>query len=360
MLVQQFLQNGGTLADLESRYGIDAKRHGKYPNLVLLKYNQIESPMGEPIVQECRGLILDENDSWKVISRPFDKFFNIEEGHAAKIDWSTARVYEKLDGSLMTLYWYRNAWEVSSSGSPDASGPVNNDSSMTFADLFWKVWEEKGYRLPTQPDPEDEYYSYMFELMTPYNRVVVPHIENRLVLLGVRELINFEEFPPQLPAESVNWEYVKTFDITDFASVTREADKLNPMQQEGFVVVDANFNRVKVKSPQYVAIHHMKDGFSDRRMIDLVRANEGSEFLGYFPEYKPLYDKIRSAYDALVAETEAAYEEIKSIDTQKDFALRATKFRCSGALFSLRAKKVNCVKDYLKDISVQNLERLIL
>ena len=39
-----------------------------------------------------------------------------------KINWKTARVYEKIDGSLMTLYFYDNKWIISSSGKPDADG----------------------------------------------------------------------------------------------------------------------------------------------------------------------------------------------------------------------------------------------
>lgn len=68
-----------------------------YNHKILLKYNQIESPMGEIETQECRGLIL-EKDTWRVICLTFFKFFNAEEGHAAKIDWDTALVLEKADG----------------------------------------------------------------------------------------------------------------------------------------------------------------------------------------------------------------------------------------------------------------------
>lgn len=64
---------------------------------VLLKYNQIESDFANEEVRDCRGLIL-EMGSWKVLSLGFFKFFNAAEGHAAKIDWSTAHVLEKLDG----------------------------------------------------------------------------------------------------------------------------------------------------------------------------------------------------------------------------------------------------------------------
>ena len=55
--------------------------------------------MGSPLVAECRGIILDEQDDWRVVSYPFDKFFNYNESKAAVLDWSQGvDVYEKLDG----------------------------------------------------------------------------------------------------------------------------------------------------------------------------------------------------------------------------------------------------------------------
>jgi hypothetical protein len=70
-----------------------------YPNKILLKYDQMVSPtlMGLPEMKECRGIVL-EKDTWKVMSLAFIKFFNSGEGNAAKIDWKTAKVLEKLDG----------------------------------------------------------------------------------------------------------------------------------------------------------------------------------------------------------------------------------------------------------------------
>jgi hypothetical protein len=113
-----------------ARFAVRAKRHGKHSNLVQLKYSQIGSPMHEPIVQECRGLVLDEAERWRVVCRAYDKFFNIGEPNATEIDWPAARVYEKLDGSLMTLYRYGGAWHVASSGVPDASG-VAHESGLS-------------------------------------------------------------------------------------------------------------------------------------------------------------------------------------------------------------------------------------
>jgi hypothetical protein len=358
MQVQEYLRSK-TLADLSAELGIKATRHKTFPNLVLLKYDQIDSPNAHPIVVECRGLILDESLDWSVISRPYDRFFNYGDGNAAQIDWTTAKVYEKLDGSLMTLYWYDGEWRVASSGTPDASGPVNNDSSGTFADLFWRTWNELGY----QPPMQKSLCCYMFELMTPANRVIVPHTENRLVLHGVRQLIhdypgfNYNELDPATIAATNGWECVKSHPITSFEDCVRASEALNPMQCEGFIVVDAKFNRVKVKSPQYVALSHMKDGFSNRRMIDLVKANEGSEFLSYFPEYQPLYEKIKTRYDNLVVELTEAYERIKDIPVQKDFALEACKHKWSAPLFAIRNKKSPSIIDFIKSVGVDALEK---
>lgn len=61
LLVQDNLKTGlHTLDSLNRDLGISATRHSQHQNLVLLKYDQIESPMDNPIVQECRGLVLDE------------------------------------------------------------------------------------------------------------------------------------------------------------------------------------------------------------------------------------------------------------------------------------------------------------
>ena len=160
MLIQEYLRTK-TLAELNADLGIKATRHKTYPNLVLLKYDQIDSPQAHPIVVECRGLILDEANDWEVVCRPYDRFFNYGDGHASDIDWTTARVYEKLDGSLMMLYWYDEKWHVASSGTPDAGGQVNQETGLTFADLFWKTWNDLGYKLPLVQKT-----CYMFSVQT--------------------------------------------------------------------------------------------------------------------------------------------------------------------------------------------------
>lgn len=352
MKVIEFLKEHG-LEELEKKYAIKSNRHAGHPNLVQLKYNQIDSPMEERIVQECRGIILDEDNDWGLVALPYLKFFNYGEGHAAELDWETARVYEKLDGSLMTLYHYKEEWHVASSGMPDARGEVMG-LSFTFHELFWRVWNERGYELP-----KDTSRCYMFELMTPYNRVVVQHAENRLVLHGTRCMETLEELCPEFASLDYSWEFVRARRLGTIEDIVRSAAEIDPMEGEGYVVSDAAFNRIKVKSPQYVALAHIKDNLSLRRLLEIIRVNESAEFLTYFPEFEEEYYDVKGRYDMLVEETESFYNEIKDIEEQKAFAAEATTKKYSGALFALRANKTNSLQEFFANMHIKNLEKML-
>lgn len=348
--VQKYLREGGTLEDLKAKYAINAMRHPHHMNLVLFKYDQLESPFAEEIVQECRGLILDEFHDWELVCHRFKKFFNYGEGHAAPIDWSSARVEEKVDGSLMTTYFYDGKWRVATSGSPHAGGQVG-DFPFTFEELFWKTFSDMGYR--TESMETDLCYS--FEMTSQYNRVVVRYTEPSLTLIGIHDRRSGEEV--YVSSSMTGFLTVKMFDLTSFDQIVDSFATIDPLSQEGYIVVDAQFNRVKMKNPAYVAIHHLKDGFGFKRITEIVRTSEGSEFLTYFPEYAPQFNEVQTAYDTLVTELEVLYASIKDIETQKDFALavQAAKCRTSGAMYHLRAGKVDSIKKYLREMNLDVL-----
>ena len=339
LLVQKYLRiPGKTLETLEAEFAIKAKRHGKYSNLVLLKYNQIDSPFSEPLVRECRGLILDEADNWHVVCYTYSKFFNAFEPLAANIDWSTASVQEKLDGSLIQLSFYEGEWLVSTSGTPDANTPIG-DYAITFGEMFHRV-----FRTPPSGLELNKNYCYAFELCCPENRVVVQHKEPRLILHGIRHLETMEEISPLETEWRFAFETPKTFPITSIEECLEAAKHLDPLSQEGYVVCDANFNRVKVKSPAYLALHHAKDGLlSQKRMALIIRSGESSEFeraLAAFPELRDHFDKLVTRYNEIVFQANAAFTRIKHIENQKSFALAAKLEYYPNILFGMR--KTGC------------------
>ncbi|BAQ64276.1 phage protein [Geminocystis sp. NIES-3709] len=359
MELQEYLRQEG-LENLANNYHIKINRHQKYSHLICLKYSQIESPMSEKIVQQSRGIILDSANNWEIVSYAYDKFFNYGEPLAAEINWNHATVYDKLDGSLMVLYYYDNQWQVQSSGTADASGEVGA-FSFTFAQLFWRVWQELNYPLPKQID-----YCFSFELLTPYNRIVVQQNQNNLVLHGVRNVRTLQEENPQPWAEKYGFNLVKIFPLQNWQQITEACQNLNPLESEGYIICDTvkkhnnyNYNRVKVKSPRYVAWAHFRSSFSTRKMLEIIVNNEGDEFLAYYPEWTKMYQETMKKYNKLIDEIDIIYKKYQSISIQKDFALVVKNLPYSGILFALRSGKSNSIKEALANTSILKIEQLL-
>lgn len=327
---QDYLCGGKAPADITAEFGIRAKRHPAHPELVHFAYSQFESDMSEQICQECRGLILNEADDWAVVNRGFDKFFNHGELLAAPINWTTARVQEKVDGTLCMLYRYADAWHVATTGTPDAGGRVGA-LDMTFAQLFWSMFTWQDF---SPIDPRN--HSLLFELTSPHNRVVVSHLDPRLTLLAIRNTATGDYVPrDQFPARL----WVREFPICTLEECIATFDHFSGAEQEGYVVVDGAGNRLKIKHPRYVELHHMKDRTSAKSIIEVVLRGEVPEVLSYFPEFKADFDTCSERIASVCEDVAQAYRPICDIETQKEFAAAALQTPWSGALFQIRAGK---------------------
>jgi RNA ligase len=340
-LVQLLRQHG---LDALAPLFIKARRHPQFPNLICFKYEQRLSPMHEAAVQDARALILDEADDWRIVSMSYRKFFNLGEPLADELDWDSARIEEKLDGSLLVLYPYAGAWQVQSSGLPDAGGSLSARNLppgvFTFAELFWHTFAALGYALPPLPDGTGPRYSLGFELMTPHNEVVVQHTRARLVLHVVRNLDTLEEEAAEAWAAQLGYEAVRTYDLSR-EGLRDAANALSATEQEGFIVRDAAFRRVKVKSEQYVRLSHVKDQWTPERAGQIVLKGEIEEFSTYFPGYADELAAIRSRLDAKTAEISEQYAALSAVQDQKAFAAQATVTGYPAILFAWRSGKVD-------------------
>jgi hypothetical protein len=349
LLIQQALDSGITPAELEAKYAISMRRGIKHPNACSFKYSQIESPFAEPIVRQCRGIVLDEADNWRCVSRAFDKFFNHGEGLAADINWQTARVQEKVDGSLCSLYWYAGAWHCATTGTPDGAGEVNG-FGVSFSDLFFRTFDESDLELP----PDDPGVCLFFELTSPMNRVVVRHDKASLTLLGGRDLRTMQELSVH-DAESLYMRgarKVREYSLHGWDDIVATFLTMDPLVQEGYVVVDSRFNRVKTKHPGYVALSHMKDGCSPRTFVSIARNGETSEVESAFPEFRDQINDARERVEAWSAIIDADYARIRELQPQKSFAIEAVKTSCPSALFTIRAGKARDARDYLRQVHI--------
>ncbi len=342
-------------------YFLHVRRHKRYENLILFKYDQLNSPLSSPFVQQLRGVILDEADNWAIVSRPFDKFFNYGEFNAPTLDWKKVRIYEKCDGTMIQMYWYKDEWHVGTPGTPDASGCVGFDGAMTFEELFWRTWKKTGKG--SLPSVRDSHLTFIFELMTPLNRVVVDHKEPRLTLIGVRSHESGEEYSPNhwKPYDPVH-EYIdapadQTM-ATAIEGMNKSFDSIDPLKQEGYVVVDRDFKRVKLKHPGYVKLHHMVSSTSEKSLMEIVRNGEACEVAASFPQFKEQFESLKKRHDAFVFVINFNYNINKDLVSQKDFAMAVHEMSFCQILFMMRAGG-KTARECLKEIHLDRYKTLL-
>lgn len=347
----------------------------EYDNKILLKYNQIESNMVLEEVRDCRGLIL-EKDTLKVMSLAFRKFFNNAETHAAKINWDTAHVLNKEDGTMIQVYWdwHKETWFAATTGTAEGEGEVNNKYGTTFNELFWDTVISK-YSFNTCL--LDKNHVYVFELTTPYNIVVTPHGESSATLLAVRNRLTLKEIPySELPMVSVSLgiPLVKSYDLNakNAGTLIKTFENM-PWSEEGYVVRDADDNRVKIKNPAYLAVHHLKGKTAEHNIMVIVKTNEIEEFISTFPDRKDELLKLKDGYDELVGKLESVWSELEtrkpkniSSDQRKKYAMSVkevtTKYNIgqfAGLFFGLVDGKIPSVKEYMLNYDDKSLYKML-
>jgi hypothetical protein len=361
LAIQEYLRTNGldkTINDFKLKTRV-------YENKILFKYDQLVSNtlMGLPEMQDCRGIIL-EKGTWNVMSLAFRKFFNAEEGNAHKIDWKTAKILEKLDGTMIQLHWdwYAQTWFAATTGTAEGEGEVNNKMGTTFNELFWETIVKMNGESDTFKSSLDKGKCYTFELTTPYNIVVKPHGTSSTTLLAVRDLATLKEEVADEYAIKLGVPLVKQYDLNanNVGAILRTFEGM-VWYDEGYVIVDANFNRVKVKNPAYVAVHHLKGKSAEHNILTIVKSNEIEEFGATFPERKDELYRLKTNYDLLVDKLNVVWLELVAhkprnitASEKKRFAMQVFKVadnnnvkNFTGLFFNLNEGKVVSVEEYL-------------
>jgi len=339
----------GSLGD----YGIRVSTDERFPNLFNLKYGVISADKFDPIVCACRGAVVEKTDSgFRLVAYAFDRFFNLGEQGAAEIDWDSATVQEKYDGSLIKLFWSGTQWVVSTSGSVGGAGSVG-ESVISFEELFWDTFRYMRYNI----NDLNSDYCYVFELCSPENRVVVKYEEPMLRLLAVRDRSDdFKEL--DLKWFNRHWSVAEGFLLSGPESI-RAAANARGSDHEGFIVCDASGNRIKVKSDVYVQLHRVR-GNGEPNFSELFLNGDLAEFLLHFPEYRVRFDRLcdRLYMKGWTVDNNVKYHAHLS---QKDFAATVLEYykNVSGAMFGIRSGKYANFSDYVSQITPKQLDTLL-
>lgn len=342
LLVKAYLKNR-SFQNLEDEHGVGAHPSARGDKFSL-NYHQFLIKKGDLLGEQCRGLIIRPTqfnvktfgDAWKsmivgeidVLAWPMDRFYNHGDEAAATIDWSDPElhVYEKLDGTCMIVYWdaLHGRWHAGTRSVPEADLPICKDhmeiGDMTFSELFFKVLRTtreaiEGKPLKREPSDFDDIVhlnkelTYVFELTTPYNRVVVKYNEPRVTLLAARHTASGQE----VPIESLHLQHVnlpKTWELRSAQALETFVNSADPATLEGAVVCVTkgdSFARLKVKNKAWVLSSKAKDLVTVSRRSAILAIIKGE-----IDDVLPLVEQ--DVRDELVRMTQALIDYFKSID----------------------------------------------
>lgn len=347
--VQKYLIEN-SISKLIENYSIKVREYDNY-GIIILNYSMIDSPKLDPIVRECRSLILENKAPYNVVSRSFDRFFNYGEcPDTNKFNLNTAILWEKIDGSIINVYRYNNTWNIStrSMAVGEATTPIGDN----FANIFKSV-----VNLDVFNKYNDDNKTFIFELVSPLTRIVKPYKESDVYLLSVRckntgkeatleELHNY--------SKELNIKLPKYYKFVDYDSIVASFKDIDAFD-EGYVAIDfTNHHRIKIKNPSYLAIANLRENgaISEKRLVHLVFAGDTEEYLNIFPEDTDIFEPYIKAFTLLLSDIHDNYTKYKNIDNQKEFALAIKNLHYKSILFQMR--KGEAVQDILDNTRAES------
>lgn len=316
-----------TFQQLEDEHGVCA-RLSTNGDKASLNYDQILTKSGDPVAEQCRGTVIRFDDfvvteDWKnvrvgevsVVAWPMNRFYNFGDAACQPVDWTdpNLRVYEKVDGTCIIAYWDpgQRKWHAATRSVPEADLPIHlgdmQIGDMTFSQLFLKALiatreEVSGKPVDWAVDGMDKVLhlnkelTYVFELVSPHNQIVVSYPEPRVYLLAARHTASGVE----LPIESLRLEHVRrprTWPLRDAVAIGAFVNSTNPSELEGTVTCDSVFRRMKIKSMAYVLAHKSKDTVtaSPRNALEAIIMEKLDDVIPLVP--KEVGDKMLKMQD---------------------------------------------------------------
>lgn len=335
--------SGATAEDVKSHFNADL---GVMVDIVgelfLFKYDMI-TVKWNPVTHECRGTIMErlEDGSWKYVSRPPSKFFNLREGHceysdknAFIRDFENLELVQKADGSAIQMYWWNGEWRISTLGKIIPA--TINGYSFTYADMFKKLFGVENF------EKADKEYCYFHELCTAYNIIVTHYPKDTIFLLLARKVENGEYMsvaeldahavsfgegrPVRLKVSELPLREKSLEALEEYVELAAEDPKYG-MNSEGFVL--SNPRPVgKLKNQRYLVLHRLigggDKGHTVNNLIDMFFTGIIDDFYADLTEIQQkAIDSLKSKISGINVKIEEFISSINldEID-RKEYALK--------------------------------------
>lgn len=310
-----------------------------HPTLPLSIYNYSQATQyaakWDEVTLAARGLITDD-ETGKVIVKPFSKFFNYEE-MPNEVPWTSSEyvyVQEKMDGSLGILFNYYGEWIMATRGSFTSEQAIRG----------MEILKSK-YIL----DAFEPSVAYICEIIYPENRIVVDYNKEKITFLGAVINWTFNGWK-ESDQDELHWTTaqmyfkmsgVKKSDIVETKQIFKQdlghdlykqLKNLNTENKEGYVLrFHPSNTRVKIKFADYVALHRVLTNCSSYDIWENLMKFDmlPEEFLKDVPDefydwVKATEEALRKKYDTVLHEHMAHMSYIlrDGAMTQKEFAAR--------------------------------------
>ena len=289
--IETYLETNSIESLKEEPYNLSIKEdqteNGK--KVWVIDYDQIRSPRFHYLVDECRGIVVCQ-ESKKVVCYPFSRFYNMGEDKKTEeaFDWSTAKCLSKEDGSLIKVYYYDNNWRIATRGTAFGNNNVfsmtQGESSITFKNLFLRALGISHEEFQAHMNAASPIHvNWLFELCTQDNKVVKLYETDKVFVLSARATDG--NYCSDFSLANLNVHFPTYYNLSSFDACKKAVNKLEGLT-EGFVLVDGNNRRLKLKSIKYVAAHHMISGpLTPKKAVDLILAGEKEEFISYVDDF---------------------------------------------------------------------------
>ena len=299
----------------------------KHPTADLFIHNYTAKAQYDNVWNEttltCRGLITDA--SGLIVSRPFRKFFNLEQ--VEQLPNEPFEVFEKMDGSLGISYWIDDEPCIATRGSFDSEQAKVANKILSTCNTMILL-----------PD-----YTYLFEIIYPQNKVVIDYGQrSELVLLAVIENDTGNEFSfPDVARRA--WEWAGFPVVKSYSEVTdiNQLKNLTLPNAEGFVIRFASGFRVKVKLAEYVRLHKLLTGITEKTILEdyLMTGASIEELLEHVPDefnewVRKTIDTFRTQYGDIMSKALEIMNSTQAI-TRKEYADVFTKTPYAAILFKM-------------------------
>lgn len=398
--VQEYLQSKG-FSDLYQELGIKTSVDREVsPQLTTLNYDMLGSPKTDPIVGECRGLIVSTEAPYNVIARTFDRFFNDNEALNinSNIDYNDIEVIEKVDGSLVSLFYnpFEKRWNIATRNTVNGRKAITSDRTSMIAIILEGMGIDVS-DLDCQV-PEDEYFldanvyqelisrlddhitstnafgvnfTYICEVVSPKNRVITEYKDVKTYLLAIRNKDSGEylglDHVKLIAEETELFSLPKRYTVAnkeELHALVNELNKSSNTLLEGVVIFDRK-NKIfaKVKNNVYLIAHHRystKNGkveLYDKDIADLVARYEEDDFLSFYSylkeDFQPYIDNRESFIVQLQQDLDKAHEAIDNGATQKEIAQMIQDPTSKSAIFLAIKKDIRKAKVLFSEMSIK-------